>query len=549
MTFKIDISEYNKLSGVKRSTVQIVQGTNLGFSMIAKTTKELTDALAETKEIAKNSVLKTGDKMQGDLGVLTLSGPKGNIINSYISEDEYGITWGNKDQYSVIACEDFSLELFDGENFAKVFTEANPPSARDVGTLSKQEIEDGLDLKASLYDLDERVSKSGDAMRGGLSFRVDGEAIQLLPNDRTAASYISSTPGFFRSWSLGKTLANNDDVQFSNSRHQTTLTLASSSIVSTKELYVLDKKVWHEGNLTPVDKSYVDLQLSNKVDQDYVDRKVVGTVSQPIKLTSEDLNSVLIAGVYTQDGSYVSSSRSYPAGADGAAGALTVYTPSSDYIIQKWVPHLKGGLEYSRSRSNGSWSEWGSSFNSVNPPSLVDLGALGHTGNQTINGDLKVNKLSVANYDASNQLILELGANNHYLKFAFNGTVTDGLDFSNGRVDVKQPLTFLSSTSIGIGGKSGFYLATDFYNTNWGIQQRGDKSFVISKFTNNSSSKDCLTIDKDGFKTTFGGPVYANTFFAKLAQEDIPTALTRKDYVDGLIAELKARIAALEAKP
>ncbi|MNQ84254.1 hypothetical protein D3C85_993760 [compost metagenome] len=216
-------------------------------------------------------------------------------------------------------------------------------------------------------------------------------------------------------------------------------------------------------------------------------------------------------------------------------------------VVQKWIP-FSGGPEYSRVSTGGTFGSWVKSFNSANLPSIVDLGGLAISGDQSLEGTL-----IVTSQDKKNQVTIK----NSSIIFKRDNVEYTGFMFNHGNINSLRQMTssnFISYQKAYSG--NGFLWGTkDNTETstspdlNFGFGLQSDGSLVLCTYEYNARNQTVFTINNAGTNTKFEGAVQANGFFTLYPQNTAVNAMVRKDYVDKLIADLTARIAVMEAKP
>lgn len=146
---------------------------------------------------------------------------------------------------------------------------------------------------------------------------------------------------------------------------------------------------------------------------------VRGTITNSVNLTDSDIFSpVLGVGQYHQSlSSYATYDRNYP---KESAGSLTVAQSSSEGVNYTYRD-FNTGETYICGYYNEAWSSWERIYDTSNPPTAAEVGAL------SVDGKADDSKLldgrSTSINDTENTIVLRTGSGNVYANNFYEGSV------------------------------------------------------------------------------------------------------------------------------
>lgn len=237
----------------------------------------------------------------------------------------------------------------------KIYTEADKPTPNELGAYTQKEVQDLL-LQTSQWASRTFVDVTGDTMTGALTLNgSDENRLILKSSDDMMGNFIHFID------STGNTIAQigkdvgEDSLHLLNTKDGTGLVLESDKVTASKNLFVNNFKVYHEG----FKPTYAD----------------AGAVSASRNLGTTDLDTLrgnqFEGNWHQRNDTDATTARHYPV---ALGGTLTVYMNGINGCVQ--VYRAKSGNKvYQRTydAAVGSWDAWVKVFNSEFVPTGSDI--------------------------------------------------------------------------------------------------------------------------------------------------------------------------------
>ena len=237
----------------------------------------------------------------------------------------------------------------------KVYTEADKPTPTEIGAYTQKEVQDLL-LQTSQWATRTFVDVVGDTMTGALTLNGEDDNRLVLKNkDDMMGNFIHFVDSTGSSVAqMGKDIGDNNFVII-NTKDNTSLTLSTDRVVSDKNLFVNNFKVYHEG----FKPTFAD----------------AGAVSASRNLGTTDLDTIrgnqFEGNWHQRNDTDATTGRHYPV---ALGGTLTVYMNGINGCVQ--VYRAKSGNKvYQRTydAAVGQWAAWVKIFNGEFVPTGSDI--------------------------------------------------------------------------------------------------------------------------------------------------------------------------------
>ena len=256
----------------------------------------------------------------------------------------------------------------------------NKPTAADVGALSK----------------------NSPVTDGPLKIETSQHGFMQIQSPLDSGQYFSAMIGDSRSWWFGKGASNSHDVSLSSDYLNTGVTIKEDGVHSNKEFFAAGKKVYHEGNLPRIQ----DMEGFGEIDRMNI-KDIRGTTPTPRSFAEKAITTWF-------NDTDIPSGQSWHSGitVKGWDSAMRSWQISSNSTVGEQDDAL-----YFRSGNEDTWGEFQKVYTDKHKPTLEDIGAIGSTGTQTINGGLNL---------SGNGKQFEMGTNSYS---TFFGNSKNGMYF------------------------------------------------------------------------------------------------------------------------
>ena len=390
-------------------------------------------------------------------------------------------------------------------------------------------------------EIAKQVAKTGDTMTGVLKVNAEIQSATSNTYRQVIGNYgsmwrMDSTNAYFLLTNSGDQYGNHNALRpFSVALNTGIVTLSADSCIANST-----QKIFHDKYAPRITQS------------EYLD-------------TGSDLNDMVMSTggmVVSRFGTAVANRP--PVGS--SANTILGFNPTGGYKHQ--IAFTDGGTIYSRYNNNASWSNWGKVYTDIYRPTPAEVGAVNKTGD-TMTGNLVAPRFNMTGSqgtsagDAVRYDFTEAQMPNRYQELGagvdLDTMTTPGIyvqsqsgDISNGGLN--YPSTHAGALLIHKIGTTQVQQIYTTWNTDGARRRyyRNGSGSTWSPWTTiydtnfKPTASDVGAVAKTG--DTMTGNLTVPKVLLSATQGTEVNALTRKDYVDGQVAALLARIVALESK-